>query len=63
MLLFVGALGHIARAQFDLSGEIRPRTEYRHGFKTLGFSDQEAAFQISQRSRLNANYKKDQMQA
>lgn len=46
-----------AKAQFTLDGEIRPRFEYRHGFKTL-FPDQAdpAAF-ISQRTRLNFNFK------
>lgn len=65
-LLFVTALlvsGGALKAQFSLSGEFRPRAEYRHGFKTLSQNDQDAAFQISQRSRLNAQYKMDQWQA
>lgn len=50
-----------ARAQFSLSGEFRPRFEYRHGFKSL-FPDQAdpAAF-ISQRTRLNLNFKEDKL--
>lgn len=48
-------------AQFSLSGEFRPRAEYRHGFKTL-FSDADtAAGQVSQRTRLNAQYKVDNL--
>jgi hypothetical protein len=43
-------------AQFQLSGEFRPRAEYRHGFKNLVNDDDKAAFQISQRTRLNAAY-------
>ncbi len=43
-------------AQFKLSAELRPRTEYRHGYKTLFTEDDKAAFFTSQRNRLNANY-------
>ncbi len=43
-------------AQVTFSGEMRPRSEYRHGFSTLIAPEQEAAFFISQRSRLNLEY-------
>jgi len=44
----------ITMAQLSVSGEIRPRTEYLRGFKTLATSnDQNPAFFTSQRSRLN----------
>lgn len=43
-------------AQFSLSAELRPRAEYRHGFKTLAADDAKAAFQVSQRTRLKAGY-------
>ena len=46
-------------AQFSLSGEIRPRSEYRHGYKTLADQDQDAAFFIDQRTRVNLMYKSD----
>ncbi|MDP3442946.1 MAG: alginate export family protein, partial [Ignavibacteria bacterium] len=46
-------------AQFTLSGEFRPRAEFRHGYKSLVFEDDLAAFQISQRTRLNAAYQLD----
>lgn len=46
-------------AQFSLSGELRPTAEYRHGFGGLVNGDDQAAFFISQRSRLNAAYKHD----
>jgi hypothetical protein len=49
-------------AQFSLSGELRPRAEYRHGFKELVTDDDLAAFFVSQRTRLNANYKHSNMQ-
>ncbi|MEN8186185.1 MAG: alginate export family protein [Bacteroidota bacterium] len=42
--------------QFGLSGELRPRYEYRHGYKKLASSDADAANFISQRTRLNADY-------
>jgi len=48
-------------AQFQLSGEFRPRAEYRHGFKNLVTDDDKAAFQISQRTRLNAGYQFENM--
>ncbi len=43
--------------QLDLSAEIRPRYEYKHGYKSLAKIDQGAASFISQRTRLNVNYK------
>lgn len=46
-------------AQFNLSGELRPRTELRHGYKTLPAENANAAFFTEQRSRLNLNYSKE----
>lgn len=43
-------------AQFSMNGEIRPRGEYRHGFKTLATTNQESAAFIDQRSRMNLNF-------
>jgi hypothetical protein len=48
-----------AKAQFSLSGEFRPRTEYSHGFGTLAAEDQKASVFTSQRTRLNFDYKMD----
>ena len=45
--------------QFTLSGEIRPRAEFRHGYKTLIPDNADAAFFISQRTRLNLDFKGD----
>ena len=53
-LQFIG-IGKVF-SQFTFSGEYRPRTEYRHGFKTLAYPDQDPAFFISQRARLKFNY-------
>ena len=43
-------------AQFTFSGEFRPRTEYRHGYKALAGAKQDAAFFTDQRTRLNFDY-------
>ncbi|MDN5202304.1 alginate export family protein [Fulvivirgaceae bacterium BMA10] len=43
-------------AQFTISGEFRPRAEYRHGYRALADEDQDAAFFIDQRTRLNLLY-------
>jgi len=43
-------------AQFSLSGEIRPRTEYTHGLKSLADTKQEPGFFTSQRTRLNFDF-------
>ncbi|GAB1402935.1 alginate export family protein [Lentimicrobium sp.] len=50
-----------ASAQFVLSGELRPRAEYRHGFKQPATTDMDAALFISQRSRLNFGYANQKM--
>lgn len=48
-------------AQFKLSAEYRPRSEFRHGYKTLFTQDDQAAFFTSQRMRLNAAYSFDKL--
>ncbi|SNR51867.1 alginate export family protein [Lutibacter flavus] len=40
-------------AQLTISGELRPRTEYRNGYKTLTADGSDAALFVSQRTRLN----------
>lgn len=44
-----------------MSGELRPRFESRHGFKTLSDSAALSANAISQRSRINFNYSKSKL--
>ncbi|HRP61035.1 MAG TPA: hypothetical protein PK833_12235, partial [Vicingus sp.] len=46
-----------AFAQFTLDGELRPRFEYRHGFKAVADSAQDGAASVEQRTRLNFGYK------
>ena len=43
-------------AQFTITGEIRPRAEFRNGFKSLTTDNTDAAFFIEQRSRLYLGY-------
>jgi hypothetical protein len=42
--------------QFGLTGEYRVRPEYRHGYRSLAYPDQDPAFFISHRARLNLKY-------
>jgi Alginate export len=48
----------IAKGQtkLEVSGDLRARAEYRHGFGTLAAKDQRPAFFVDQRSRLIAHY-------
>src|SRR6056297_3310901 len=48
-------------SQFTLSGEIRPRGEYSHGYATLAGPDQDPSFFISQRTRLNFLYQHERL--
>lgn len=63
--IFIGILclflGNQLKAQFSLSGEIRPRTEYSHGYSTLAAENQKASLFTSQRTRLNFDYKMDNL--
>ena len=47
--------------QIGISGELRPRYEYRHGYKKLASPNNEAASFVSQRTRLNVNYKSEKL--
>ena len=62
MITLAGTYSFPATAQLQLSGEIRPRVEYRHGFKTLFNEEKEAAFFISQRTRIAAGLQTDKVQ-
>jgi hypothetical protein len=56
LLSFLLTSGLVSKAQFNLTGEYRPLSELRHGYKTLAIEDAEPAFLISQRARLNAEF-------
>ena len=47
--------------QFDLSAELRPRYENKHGFGSLLNTDAEGSNFVSQRTRLNFDFKNDKM--
>lgn len=62
-ILCIG-LGMATYAQeFEISAELRPRFEYRHGFKTLAVDSINAAAFVSQRTRLNFGYKSEKLNA
>jgi len=48
-------------SQFVLSGEIRPKFEFRDGYKTLLTDDQKPAYISAQRTRLIFNFKDDRI--
>ncbi len=52
MIAFSGA----AWAQVTLEGQIRPRAEYRDGFRMMPTEDSSPAAQINQRTRLSLSY-------
>ena len=54
LLLTLGIYG--AQAQVTISAEVRPRSEFRNGFKTLTEEAKNAAFFTEQRSRLYLDY-------
>jgi len=60
-LLSVFFATSIYAQQFNISAEIRPRFENRHGYKTLINKGIDGANFISQRSRLNFNFKNNKL--
>jgi len=56
LFLFLFVTVQLSSGQFGLSGELRIRPEYRRGYKTLAYPDQDPAFFISQRARLKFKY-------
>lgn len=55
-------IGVVTYGQFTLSGEVRPRFEYRHGFSTLADSAADNGAFVDQRTRINLDYKTDGFQ-
>jgi hypothetical protein len=49
------------QAQFTIGAQIRPRAEFRDGVGTLQLKTNDPAFFISQRTRLNANFKSNRV--
>ncbi len=52
----LGLCSKMSYAQFILSGEVRPRFEFRNGFKSINTSSNSAAAFIEQRTRLNFSF-------
>lgn len=55
LLFFIAACTSMS-AQLKIDAELRPRFEYRHGFKTLFPDNTDPAAFVSQRTRLNAGF-------
>ena len=51
-----------SEAQLTIKAELRPRAEFRNGFKTLKEDGDKPAFFIEQRSRLYFNFKKERFE-
>ncbi|MDN5213981.1 alginate export family protein [Fulvivirgaceae bacterium BMA12] len=58
-ILIIFIIAGKVHAQFTVTGEIRPRAEFRNGFKTLNNESTDPAFFIEQRSRLYLDYKNE----
>ncbi|HPF51351.1 MAG TPA: alginate export family protein [Draconibacterium sp.] len=58
-LILVIMLTDNAKAQFSLSGEFRPRTEFNKGYKTLASEGQDLSTFTTQRTRINAAFKNE----
>lgn len=61
LLLLTGFFLQDAVAQFTLSGEFRPRSEYSHGYGTLADVGQRPSLFVSQRTRLNFDYTRERL--
>ncbi|WP_281633270.1 alginate export family protein [Flavobacterium luteolum] len=61
LLLIVGLSFEMQAQELDVNLQIRPRFEYRNGYKTLLPEGQKGTSQISQRSRLGINFKQDDL--
>jgi hypothetical protein len=61
ILLLAGMSFEMQAQELDVNLQLRPRFEYRNGYKQLLQEGQEGTSQISQRSRLNFNYKQEDL--
>lgn len=57
--LFSTLFAFTINAQFVLTGEVRPRSEFRNGFKTPTSSSNDPVFFTEQRSRIYLDYKEE----
>lgn len=66
VIFFTAILSFLANglfAQLVISGEVRPRAELNHGYKTLASPNQDYSFFTTQRTRLNAIYSGEILQS
>jgi hypothetical protein len=59
LLILLCFSSNLIWSQFQIGAELRNRTEYRHGYKTLFADDIDPAFFNAQRTRLNTQYTTD----
>ncbi|MCC7520926.1 MAG: alginate export family protein [Flavobacteriaceae bacterium] len=59
LLILLCFSSNLIWSQFQIGAELRNRTEYRHGYKTLFADDIDPAFFNAQRTRLNMQYTTD----
>ncbi len=57
--IFLLITGHFAYGQFTVNGEFRSRGEVRHGYSKLPVDGSDAAFFVSQRSRISFGFTND----
>ncbi|HEX7365705.1 MAG TPA: alginate export family protein [Pelobium sp.] len=62
LLMFSCPFVNSVFGQIFLTGEIRPRTEFRNGFKTLNTATSIPALFVEQRTRLNFAYAKEKLE-
>ncbi|WP_310994022.1 alginate export family protein [Aequorivita marina] len=63
ILIIIAFLGiNKVYSQFTVDAQLRPRFEYRHGYKTLFPNNTEPAAFVSQRTRLNFRYKTENLE-
>ncbi|MEM7298504.1 MAG: alginate export family protein [Bacteroidota bacterium] len=55
-ILLITLCSHIALGQFELSGNFRPRFEFRDGYQTLSDPSDKSVALVTQRTRLNARF-------
>jgi hypothetical protein len=61
LAVFLALIAINSNAQMTLTGEIRPRFEYRHGYQALADTSMNAAAFVSQRTRINLGYANDKI--
>ncbi|MBK9282990.1 MAG: hypothetical protein IPM51_01575 [Sphingobacteriaceae bacterium] len=57
LVINLGLFTSNLNAQFSVTGQYMSRGEYRHGYQSLADTNQKAAVFVSQRARINAEYK------